>query len=291
MSVQEMLKEMSSRAFNASYDAYMRNAYGLWAETDFKEEEYDYAKGVQDLDSVLTEEQHKKLKIMEENYRHNVEYASRYGFKAGLYSGFSQYFIGTEAAYDSFESTLMKNLMEMPGMIRHQSFYKRNEDNLTIANALKESLEERIYEHIVSIECAWGQRIHSAACHGFYCGYRAALNLIDDIKPLDSSRMIQHTLLLEYHLGYIGSYEEMERRNKKKSAEPMWQAITRGLPFFHSRASLSVLWYTSCCILCSQFQSELIRKGDRDVCADRYGMDHKSAWQPLAYAARRQPRR
>ena len=130
MGVQEMLKEMSNRAFNASYDAYMRNAYDLWAETDFKEEEHDYAKSVQDLDSVLTEEQRKKLKIMEENYRHNMEYASRYGFKAGLYSGFSQFFIGTEAAYDSFEATLMKNLMEMPGMIRHQSFYKRNDDNL-----------------------------------------------------------------------------------------------------------------------------------------------------------------
>lgn len=218
MGVQEMLKEMSNRAFNASYDAYMRNAYDLWAETDFKEEELDYAKGVQDLNSVLTEEQRTKLKIMEENYRHNMEYASRYGFKAGLYSGFSQYFIGTEAAYDSFESTLMKNLMEMPGMIHHQSFYKRNADNLTIANALKESLEDRIYEHIVSIECAWGQRIHSAVCHGFYCGYRAALNLIDDIRPLDSSRMIQHTLLLEYHLGYISSYDEIERRSKNKSA-------------------------------------------------------------------------
>ena len=218
MGVQEMLKEMSNRAFNASYDAYMRNAYDLWAETDFKEEEHDYAKSVQDLDSVLTEEQRKKLKIMEENYRHNMEYASRYGFKAGLYSGFSQFFIGTEAAYDSFEATLMKNLMEMPGMIRHQSFYKRNDDNLTIANALKESLEDRIYEYIVSIECAWGQRIHSAACHGFYWGYRAALNLIDDIKPLDSSRMIQHTLLLEYHLGYISSYDEIERRSKNKSA-------------------------------------------------------------------------
>lgn len=148
MSVQDMLKEMSSRVFNSSYDSYMRNAYDLWAETDFKEEESDYAKGVQALDSVLTEEQQQKLKAMEENYQHNMEYASRYGFKAGLYSGFSQYFIGTEVAYDSFESTLMKNLMEMPGMIRHQSFYNRNEDNLTIANALKESLEERIYEHM-----------------------------------------------------------------------------------------------------------------------------------------------
>ena len=112
----------------------------------------------------------------------------------------------------------MKNLMELPSMTRHQAYYLRSEDNLEIANALRESLDESTYEHVVSVECAWGQRIHSAACHGFYCGYRAALNLIDDIKPLDSSRMIQHTLLLEYHLGYIGSYEEMERRSKKKSA-------------------------------------------------------------------------
>lgn len=218
MSVQDMLKEMSSRAFNSSYDSYMRNAYDLWVETDFKEEENDYAKGVQALGSVLTEEQRQKLRAMEENYQHNMEYASRYGFKAGLYSGFSQYFIGTEAAYDSFESTLMKNLMELPSMTRHQAYCQRSEDNLEIANALRESLDESTYEHVVSVECAWGQRIHSAACHGFYCGYRAALNLIDDIKPLDSSRMIQHTLLLEYHLGYIGSYEEIERLSKKKSA-------------------------------------------------------------------------
>ena len=218
MSVQDMLKEMSSRAFNSSYNSYMRNAYDLWVETDFKEEESDYAKAVQALDSVLTEEQQQKLRAMEDNYQLNMEYASRYGFKAGLYSGFSQYFIGTEVAYDSFESTLMKNLMELPGMTRHQAYYKRSEDNLAIANLLRESLDESTYEYVVSFECGWGQRIHSAACHGFYCGYRAALNLIDDIKPLDSSRMIQHTLLLEYHLGYIGSYEEMERLSKKKSA-------------------------------------------------------------------------
>lgn len=100
-----MLKEMSSRAFNSSYDSYMRNAYDLWVETDFKEEESDYAKGVQALDSVLTEDQQQKLKAMEDNYQLNMEYASRYGFKAGLYSGFSQYFIGTEVAYEGFETT------------------------------------------------------------------------------------------------------------------------------------------------------------------------------------------
>lgn len=40
----------------------------------------------------------------------------------------------------------------------------------------------------------------------------------------------------------------------------MWQAITRGLPFFHSRASLSVLWYTSCCILCSYSKVNLLER-------------------------------
>lgn len=176
-----MLKEMSSRAFNSSYDSYMRNAYDLWVETDFKEEESDYAKGVQALDSVLTEDQQQKLKAMEDNYQLNMEYASRYGFKAGLYSGFSQYFIGTEVAYEGFETILMKGLMEIPGMTRHQSYFKRSEESKAIADDLEKSLGESTYEYVLSVECAWGQRIHSAACHGFYCGYRAALNLIDDI--------------------------------------------------------------------------------------------------------------
>jgi len=66
------------------------------------------------------------------------------------------------------------------------------------------------------LECAWGQRIHSFACHAFYCGYRAALRVIDAVGGLESMSMIDHTLLLEYRLGYIGSYEQVEREQERK---------------------------------------------------------------------------
>ena len=66
------------------------------------------------------------------------------------------------------------------------------------------------------MECAWEQRIHSFACHAFYCGYRAALRVIDTFGGLENTSMIEHTLLLEYRLGYIDSYEQVEREQERK---------------------------------------------------------------------------
>ena len=47
-------------------------------------------------------------------------------------------------------------------------------------------------------------------------GYRAALRVIDTVGGLESTGMIDHTLLLEYRLGYIGSYEQVEREQERK---------------------------------------------------------------------------
>jgi len=48
----------------------------------------------------------------------------------------------------------------------------------------------------------------------------AALKVIDAVGGLQSMSMIDHTLLLEYRLGYINSYEQVEREleRKKKTA-------------------------------------------------------------------------
>ena len=46
--------------------------------------------------------------------------------------------------------------------------------------------------------------------------YRAALRVIDAVGGLESMSMIDHTLLLEYRLGYIGSYEQVEREQERK---------------------------------------------------------------------------
>ena len=106
--------------------------------------------------------------------------------------------------------------MEMPGMQRHVDYYARNDEILRLGKELGEELTDENKEHVVSLECAWGQRIHSFACHAFYCGYRAALRVIDAVGGLESMSMIDHTLLLEYRLGYIGSYEQVEREQERK---------------------------------------------------------------------------
>lgn len=165
---------------------------------------------------MLSSEQMEKLKTMEERYQQNRKYASHYGFEAGLFSGFQLFFSGNGITEDGFDRYLMKSLMEMPGMQRHVDYYARNDEILRLGKELGEELTDENKEHAVSLECAWGQRIHSFACHAFYCGYRAALRVIDAVGGLESMSMIDHTLLLEYRLGYIGSYEQVEREQERK---------------------------------------------------------------------------
>ena len=46
---------------------------------------------------------------------------------------------------------------------------------------------------------------------GFYCGYRAAYNMMESINPLVQIQHVDKILTMEYHLGYIKPYSEVER--------------------------------------------------------------------------------
>ena len=54
--------------------------------------------------------------------------------------------------------------------------------------------------------------------HFFYRApiYREGVALHEAVGGLESMSMIDHTLLLEYRLGYIGSYEQVEREQERK---------------------------------------------------------------------------
>ena len=216
MSVASMLENMKRRALDSTYDAYISEEYDAWAVESFATEEGEYDAARLELPKVLSSEQMEKLKTMEERYQQNRKYASHYGFEAGLFSGFQLFFSGNGITEDGFDRYLMKSLMEKPGMQRHVDYYARNDEILRLGKELGEELTDENKEHVVSLECAWGQRIHFFACHAFYCGYRAALRVIDAVGGLESMSMIDHTLLLEYRLGYIGSYEQVEREQERK---------------------------------------------------------------------------
>ena len=216
MTVQNALEEMKERAFAPAFQKYLFDTYKVLAQTDFSEEEKDYTAAEDYFTTILEQSENEILSQIKTNYEAKLRYASRYAFNAGLYSGFVQHFSNQDLVVDGFEKHLMQALFEMPGMQRHVDYYARNDEILRLGKELGEELTDENKEHVVSLECAWGQRIHSFACHAFYCGYRAALRVIDAVGGLESMSMIDHTLLLEYRLGYIGSYEQVEREQERK---------------------------------------------------------------------------
>ena len=213
MSVASMLENMKRRALDSTYDAYISEEYDAWAVESFATEEGEYDAARLELPKVLSSEQMEKLKTMEERYRQNRKYASHYGFEAGLFSGFQLFFSGNGITEDGFDRYLMKSLMEMPGMQRHTLFLQMHNENQKFIEQLEIDGDEERREHLTSIECAWEQRVHWAACHSFYCGYRAAVKVLTAVDGVNAFDMIPHTLLLEYHLGYTKSYDQTEQQH------------------------------------------------------------------------------
>ena len=74
-----------------------------------------------------------------------------------------------------------------------------------------DTLSEDNKEHMFSIAFAWQQRVYSAAFDGFYCGYRAAYDLMEDIMPLVKVQNLDKILIMEYYMGCIKPYSEVER--------------------------------------------------------------------------------
>ena len=153
------------------------------------------------------------LSQIKTNYEAKLRYASRYAFNAGLYSGFVQHFSNQNLVVDGFEKHLMQALFEMPGMQRHTLFLQMHNENQKFIEQLEIDGDEERREHLTSIECAWEQRVHWAACHSFYCGYRVAVKVLTAVDGVNAFDMIPHTLLLEYHLGYTKSYDQTEQQH------------------------------------------------------------------------------
>ncbi len=73
-----------------------------------------------------------------------------------------------------------------------------------------DTLREEDKEHMVVVACAWQQRIYSAAMDGFYCCYRAAYDIMEEIIPLVKVENMDKILTMEYYMGYIKPYSEVE---------------------------------------------------------------------------------
>ena len=208
MNVKDIIEGMADRAFKFSF---LQGINDLYDSRDYGDTEPDYQKGINHLISLLTDKQKEDLNRMENAYTERRYFAAEYGFKCGLYGAFRQFFGCSGVRDGGFEDLVADDLLMQPKMQRHRSNYANIELCNKIDTEITKTLTEKDQEHMVTVVCAWQQRVYSAAMDGFYCGYRAAYEIMDLVNPLVKVQCVDKILTMEYHLGYIKPYSEVER--------------------------------------------------------------------------------
>lgn len=205
MKVKELIDQMGTRAMDENFINTIFVFYSgeLHPSSSENLAEKDYIEAMQMLPDLLTGDQMNLLHEAEKLYTQNRTYAAKYGFICGIYAGFRQYFTNCHDADGGFGSLVCEDLLMQPKMQRHHDCYLRSQKAQEYEQELTESLCEDNQEYIVSFGCAWEDRIYNAAFEAFYCGYRAAYALIEQVDPLSKVRSIPDILTLEYYMGYI----------------------------------------------------------------------------------------
>ena len=207
MNIKDLLCGMEDRAMDSQFQKDIR---AIYKPKDFGDTEPDCEVSYRHLLPLLTVDQKTSLEKMEQAYIQRRAYAAKYGFKCGLFGAFRQFFGASGVQDAGFQDLLCDDLLTQPKMQRHQENYTDIEVCNQREQSIMDTLSEEDREYMVSITCAWQQRVYSAAHDGFYCGFRAAYDIIEAIVPMAKICNMDKILNTEYLLGYIQPYSEVE---------------------------------------------------------------------------------
>ena len=200
MNVRDLLCGMEDRAMDSQF---LKDICAIYNPKDFGDTEPDCEVGYRHLLPLLTVDQKTSLEKMEQAYIQRRAYAAKYGFKCGLFGAFRQYFGASVAQDAGFQDLLCDDLLTQPGMQRHQENYADIELCNQLEQAILDGLSEEDQEHVVSITCAWQQRVYSAAHSAFYCGYQAGWKITEAIMPMAKIQNMGKILATGYVMGYV----------------------------------------------------------------------------------------
>ena len=137
-----------------------------------------------------------------------------------MYCGFKQYFTPEVEDDGGFMKYVNDEIGRMPRMKRHKGYFDDITRRNKLAYAMEEETDDMIRYHVVSVENAWGQHAYSASIDGFYLGYRAAIAILEKVEPQSWPALVmeRNLLMMEHRLGFIKSYEEIERDKERNPA-------------------------------------------------------------------------
>ena len=212
MKIQDLLNTMEGNAFDKTFTETIAAYY--WEKNESpgsNPTDVDFKAAMEYLPQILSAEDMMKIAEVDALYNLNRDYAAKFGFKCGVLAGFRQYFTMDQEMDGGFSKLVCDDLHTMPRMQRHHESYERLKKAQEITAAITEPLPEDDQKQMVSLECGWTDRVYNASVHGFYCGYRAAFGIIEAIEPLGRMHTIGKILTMEFVLGYIHPYNDVER--------------------------------------------------------------------------------
>ena len=221
MAVKTTLSEIAHGALGSSFLKAIKVMYQQAVEDGvFQTVESEYTTGVDALNTVFSPGQAERLAEYEHACSSIRDYSARYGFLAGLYCGFKQYFTPEVEDDGGFMKYVNDEIGRMPRMKRHKGYFDDITRRNKLAYAMEEETDDMIRYHVVSVESAWGQRAYSASIDGFYLGYRAAIAILEKVEPQNWPALVmeRNLLMMEHRLGFIKSYEEIERDKERNPA-------------------------------------------------------------------------
>lgn len=169
--------------------AFIAEAEKAYAEAvangEFRAIEAEYQAASKYLLQHCNTDQKELLLRVEEEYQTMQNYAIQYAYGCGILSAFEQLFIGNDLTRYNFDALVVKGLYTVPQIERHSQYFQASNNIFELSQLLQKSMEKcssAVY-HIVSIECAWEQRIHSSALYAYDQGARFAASIVVTAFP------------------------------------------------------------------------------------------------------------
>lgn len=178
---------------------------------ELEDSQSQYPKNKRILDSILTDKQKENLVRIEKLFAENMQYNIGFGFKKGLYTGFEQFFVD-ESVKEPFNLFVHDEILTLPNMKKYKKYYDRLNEINQLFEDLTEKLEEDNRKCVTIIYSLCDEKSYNILRYSFYLGYRYALSIIGDIKPLDIGKIINKILCTEHQLAFTLTYEERERQ-------------------------------------------------------------------------------
>ena len=184
--------------------------------TRFEKTEQACAASEQTLSGALSKEQTDKIARYRQCAAAQIDCVSKYGFTAGLINAIFCYRDITNKIPVNGEILLEQQISVDQSVEVRAAVKALTDECLTIDAGLQQELSCDLYEHVVSIACAWDERIHFSGIYGYYLGYRTALFLLRTLFPTAPVIMEPLTLVLEHHMGLNKTFEENEGKARSK---------------------------------------------------------------------------